>query len=601
MNNISILTRFLFFIIFTSSITGLYGQAHTDYIGAGHNQNIKVTTSSTLSVKSLGERTISGEGLDAMKMEASRFLAQATLGFGMNEIDELAINRSNDFKAWLENQFTISPTLIEPLVYSITDEVKALRVAGGENPADFFGPWAVHFNYAFWQANMINNDLLRQRVALALSEILVISINSNLVDNGEALGNYYDIFLKNAFGNYKDILSEVTLHPTMGLYLSHYNNQKTNEAANIHPDENYAREIMQLFTIGLHELNLNGTEKNQNGQPIPTYDNSDITELAKVFTGLSGSALGDDAWSNSVYFGIGFYEIDKTKPMKMYENFHEKGSKTFLGKTVPDGNSGMQDIEAAIDIIFDHPNVGPFLAKRLIQRLVKSNPSPAYVERVARVFNRGDNGQKGDMKSVIKAILLDEEARSCNAINVNHAGKLREPVIRLTHAAKSMPVEEIQGRYWNNGYDMINRVKHHPLAAPSVFNFYTPDFSPNGEIANSGLVAPEFKIFDSSSSINYVNQSNQWFVWEALWWSWEGDFGVENPSLVYTELLELADEPEALIHRLDIMFTHGQLSEKTKSIIKEAITGLKWGEVEYDRVKMALYLLFISPDYTILK
>lgn len=601
MNKLYISIRSIFTILFLTPLAISYGQSYSDFIGAGHNQNIKVTTSSTLTAESLGAKTISGDGLDAMKMEASRFLAQSTLGFGMDQIDNLAIDQQNDFEAWLENQFSIEPTLIEPLVYSITDEVKAMRVAGGLNPDDFFGPWAVHFNYAFWQANMINSDLLRQRIAMALSEILVISINSNLVDHGEGLANYYDIFLRNAFGNYKDILREVTLHPTMGLYLSHYNNQKTNEEANIHPDENYAREIMQLFTIGLHELNLNGTEKTQNGQPIPTYDNSDITELAKVFTGLSAGGLGDDSWSNTAFFGINFFEADKTIPMNMFENFHEKGSKTFLGNTIADGNTGIEDIDDALDIIFDHDNVAPFISKRLIQRLVKSNPSPAYIQRVARAFNNGDNGQKGDMKSVIKAILLDDEARACASLSTSNAGKLREPMLRISHAAKSMPLEEIEGRYWNAGYQMINQVKHHPLAAPSVFNFYTPDYAPNGEITDENLVAPEFKIFDSSSSINYLNMANQWFNWESLWWSWEGDYGVENPSLVYTELLDLADEPEALIHRLDIMYTHGQLSERTKSIMKEAMTGLLWGDVNYDRVKMGLYLIFISPDYTILK
>ena len=584
-------------ISFSQDITG---QAYTDHIGAGNSLNIKVSTSSNIN-RATGDKTINGDGMDAKRMEASRFLAQSTLGFGMDRIDDLATIKDNDFEGWINEQFQQSPTLLEPLVYKITNEIKDLWRANGKNLEDFFGPWALHFNYAFWQANMTNNDLLRQRVTLALSEILVISINSNLTDHGEGLANYYDLLLRNTFGNYKDILKEVTLHPAMGHYLSHYNNQKTNEAANIHPDENYAREIMQLFSIGLYELNLDGSQKKQNNQPIPTYTNDDITQLAKVFTGLSASGLGEEAWTDDIYFGIDFYQIDKTKPMKMYDEWHEQGSKTFLGKTVSAGQSGMNDINDAVDIIFNHPNVGPFLATRLIQRLVKSNPSRGYVSRVASAFNNNGSGVRGDMKSVIKAILLDEEARTCNNINSSSAGKLREPILRLGHVAKSLPLDSPQERYWNSGFEQLNSMKHSPLAAPSVFNFYTPDHSPIGAIADSDMVAPEFKILDSSSSINYINKANQWFVWESLWWTWEGDYGVENPSLIYTELLDLADEPEALINRLDILYTHGQLTENTKAIIKEAMLGLKWENVNYDRVKLGLYLLLISPDYAILK
>lgn len=578
----------------------LLGQAYTDHIGAGNALNINVTTSSSVN-RSTGKTTINGEGMDAKRMEASRFLAQSTVGFGMNSIDELVNNNDNDFEEWIDDQFQQSPTLVEPLVYSITNEIKDLWRANGKNLDDFFGPWALHFNYAFWQANMTNTDLLRQRIALALSEILVVSINSNLVDHGEGLGNYYDVLLKNSFGNYKDLLKEVSLHPAMGLYLSHYNNQKTNEAANIHPDENYAREIMQLFSIGLFELNEDGTQKTQNNQPIPTYSNDDITQLAKVFTGLSASGLGEEAYVNDIFFGIDFYQIDKTKPMKMYEQYHEEGPKTFLGKTVPAGRSGMQDIDAAIDIIFNHPNVGPFLATRLIQRLVKSNPSKAYVRRVANAFNRNSSGVRGDMKSVIKAILLDDEARSCSSTTSSSAGKLKEPILRLGHVAKSLPLDSPQERYWNSGFEQLNTMKQHPLGAPSVFNFYTPDHAPIGDISDGDMVAPEFKIFDSSSSINYINKVNQWFVWESLWWTWEGDYGVVNPSLITDELIELADEPEALINRMDIMYTHGQLTENTKAIIKEAISGLKWEDVNRDRVRLGLYLLLISPDYAILK
>ncbi len=240
----------------------------------------------------------------------------------------------------------------------------------------------------------------------------------------------------------------------MGLYLSHLNNPKSNDEENIHPDENFAREAMQLFSIGLYELNPNGTRKLDSfGQDVPTYGQTQIKEFAKIWTGLGISKVLPNMYTDEPYFGLGIYGSDLTQPMKMYEEEHESGEKELLGGfTVPAGQTGMEDIEDAIDNLFNHPNVGPFIGRRLIQRMVKSNPSPEYIERVTRAFNDNGQGERGDMKAVIKTILLDDEARSCEWISDKSQGMLREPMIRYTNFARGTAIEQYYGRLWNNGY-----------------------------------------------------------------------------------------------------------------------------------------------------
>ena len=437
---------------------------------------------------------------------------------------------------------------------------------------------------------------------MALSEILVISINSDLDGFGEALASYYDLLMVHAFGNYKDLLKDVALHVSMGYYLSHLNNPKSIPAENIHPDENFAREIMQLFTIGLYMLNQNGTRQTDGqGNFIPTYDNNDIKELAKVFTGLGPGAINENVdWTNEPYFGLGIWGTDMTVPMIMYPEWHEPGPKTLLGQyTIPGGQSGMDDICDAVDFLFNHQNVAPFISYRLIQRLIKSNPSPGYVSRIASVFNNNGSGERGDLKAVVRAILLDPEARECSWQQQPDHGKLREPILRYTHAAKALPLDSPLGRYWNNGFSFLDATKQHPLAAPTVFNFFLPDHQPNGPIANNNLFAPEFKIHDSRTSVGFINQVNQWAVWNSLWWSWEEN----DPNVEYdlSSLVPMAEDPEVLINHLDILFTNGQLSDESRTSIRTALQGLIWGDYQYDRARLGLYLILISPDYAVFR
>ncbi len=571
---------------------------YTDYIGAGHAEGIIVTTSSNY-LDATGIKTLDGSGMDVPKFKASRFLAHSTLGADIELIDRVT---NIGEEAWLEEQFAIPPSYLTPVMESIWQErLNDIVTYTETKPEDVFGPWAVDFNYAWWQVNMTNEDLLRHRVALALSEILVVSINSDLRDRANALTSYYDVLLTHAFGNYQDLLMEVTTHLSMGFYLSHLNNPRSIPELNQRPDENYAREIMQLFTIGLYELNMDGSRKMDGGKPIPTYDNDDIKEFAKVFTGLGPGDINMYVdWTDQPYFGLGFWGSDATVPMKMYEEFHEPGPKYLLnGYVIPEGQSGMQDIEDAVTHLFNHPNVGPFIARRLIQRLVKSNPSPAYIQRVAEAFNEQNGAPRGDMKNVIRAILLDPEARDSEYVSNKAASRLREPLVRYTHLARSMPKDAPLGRYWNNGYNSVENLKQHVLASPTVFNFFTPDYEPVGDISDAGLVAPEFKIHNTSTAINYINMVNEWVVWWALMYSWEMDWGDLPVLLDLSHLEPLAENPDVLINELDIIFTHGQLTDETRAIIRNAVENMTWNNEA--KVKMALYLLMISPDYTVMK
>ncbi len=590
------------FFLFTCSVVS--GQVYSDYLGAGHDQGVTVRTSSN-SGFSIGEKTINGDGLDARKMAASRFLFQSSFGGSNEEIE--ALSESLNFESWIENQFNMPVTLTLPKLWEVDERARILHNA--ENPdEDYFGPFSLHFQYAWWENNFKSEDQLRQRIAYALSQILVISLRTQLGDFGEGLSSYYDILVRNAFGNYEDILQEVTLDPNMAFYLSHLNNPKSNPEIGLNPDENYAREIMQLFSIGLYELNNDGTRKvDNNGDWIPTYDNNDIRGLAKIFTGLKGGAWSRQALefvrpTDPIEFGADIYSISREVPLQMDEAQHEQGPKTIIGNfTILGNESGMEEIREAVHHIFMHPNVGPFVARRLIQQLVKSNPTPSYINRVATVFNDNGSGVRGDMKAVIKALLMDIEARDCQAMEDPSHGKLREPVLRFTHLMHSIPNDSPDGYYWNNGFDYLEDTKQLPLSANSVFNFYLPDHQPVGDFSEDNLFAPEFQIHNSQSAIGYFNQSTKWTEWRILFWDWYDN--TPNVEVDLTPFYALSADPETLINHFDVLLTHGRLSDETRSIIKEAISGIPvfWNDYQMWRTQLALYLFMISPDYVILK
>ncbi len=616
--------KYLFtFLIAISSISIVTAQDYTDYIGAGHSEGIIVISSSE-EVGSEAFKTIDGAGMNSRLFETGRFLSQATMGA---DLDLINIVKNMDYGVWIDQQITEPVTYLQSEVEDIWEEyLDTLDSRGYEDPQDAFGPAMPELTSAWWHNNMVASDLIRQKVAFALSEMFVISSNSDLGGEAIAMAHYYDKLLDGAFGNYKDILSEISLHAAMGYYLSHFNNPKAVPEENLHPDENYAREIMQLFSIGLYELNNDGTHQLDNdGNSIPTYDNADIKEMAKIFTGLGPGGINENVWwTDEPYFGLGIFGIDWTVPMAMYEDFHEPGIKVILkNDTIPANQLGLDDIDEAINVLFNHQNVPPFVSYRLIQRLIKSNPTPNYVERIANVFIDNGNGVRGDMAAIIKAILLDEEARNGEYMFEQHSSRLREPLVRHMQITKGLEiVEEPGGRYWHN-FDYDNSLKQQILFAPTVFNFFLPNHQPVGDIANSGMVSPEFKIHDTSSSINYFNAAYRWTRdWGELINSgryfynsdlvnddgsiggWDM-YGFGETYIDYEAYTDLADTPELLINELDKVLTHGQLSDEVRQSLRDNLPNISWDGYEYgwerERVRTAIYLITVSPDFAVIR
>lgn len=580
-----------------------YSQSFYDYIGAGHSDGIIVTTSDDYQLyqginTASGDKTLGGQGLVGKQMEASRFLSQASFGADLELVNEVA---DLGIQNWMDQQFLTPATYYTDTLQRIFDQSRSIYIQNGNDSTNYpTRPNHVHMDYAWWQNNMTAKDLLRQRIAYSLSQITVISLDGTLGGYSMGVANYYDIMVRHSFGNYKDLLLEVSLHPAMGFYLSHLNNPKTDIANNIHPDENYAREIMQLFSIGLNKLNIDGSlQLDASNNPIPTYDNDDVKELAKVFTGLGVGARLD---TNNTYFGQGIYIADLTVPMQMYENQHEQGVKNLLdGYVIPNGQTGMEDIEDAVNHLFNHPNVGPFLAKRLIQRLVKSNPTPQYISTVANIFNDNGVGVRGDMKAVVKTILMHPEARSCSWMNNPEQGKLREPILKYTDFVKVVGLFSPLNNYWNYSYWFKEGTAQHPLHSQTVFNFYGPDYTPNGAIENAGLVAPEFELFNTRTSIGFANQVYNWVESEILIrTAWYEDYTIGTTNL--SPLMEPTKSSDAILDELDVILTHGQLTDRTRAIIKETLDSysISLTQLSY-RVRLATYLILISPDYNILK
>lgn len=595
---------------------------HNDYLGAGHTTGVTVTTSGT-GFFGEGENTINGTGLNQHLRDAARFLGQSTTGASYEVLEDLS---TQSFETWIDAQMALpqmnyldsSIMVWDHFVQAYFDEWGQVVIEGNE---DIF-PASFYWRMAWWHNAIHGEDLLRQKVALALSELLIVSEDSRLDTDAFGLASYYDLLYSHAFGNYRELLEGVTYHPAMGYYLSSINNEPTNEEENIHPDENYAREIMQLFTIGLYELNLDGSIMvDENEVPIETYDNSDIGEFARVFTGLGPAgywAPWEDyseedvvwgAWYNTVPF------IDATLPMVMYEAYHEGGEKHLLnGAATYVGATGAEDIDIALDNLFFHQNTAPFVSKHLIMRLVKSNPSPEYIARVATVFNDNGEGVKGDLGAVVKAILLDDEARDCEWIDHHASGKMREPMIRYLQLLKAFDAHNNSGKMFSVGW-IPNELGQHPMTSPSVFNFFLPSYSPSGPVSDSSLVAPEFEMLNSTLAIEYINMSFDMILGEYYmesitlaspedigypWW----DMGIDNPDdhvdLDFDDENTLAGlDASAMVERLNLLLGGGTLSSETMQTIVDIVD--VWYLEPADRVKIALYFILISPDYVIQK
>ncbi|HKK39230.1 MAG TPA: DUF1800 family protein [Cryomorphaceae bacterium] len=599
------LLRFLPCVIIVTSALG-QKPVYEDFLGAGHSQGIVISTSNSVAKPerqqpASGIASLDGRGMESRHMAAARFLAQAGFGGRPQEINNLA--SSLDFEAWIDNQFEANPTSMlqeNRLAYANAKQLRAQT-----HDVDNYNNTTKHFHYAWWHSVMTKPDQLRQRVAMALSEIIVLSTNGPVNNNGENYASFYDVLLRHSFGNYNDLLYDVTMQPAMGVYLTYLRNPKTDTTSNTFPDENYAREVMQLFSIGLFELNQDGSLKlDANGNSIPTYDNDDIIELSKVFTGLGAGALDQNAVNKGreLKFSTHQNDMDYTYPMRMYDEEHEQGKKYLLNDyVIPADLPGVQDIKLTIDHLVNHPNAGPFIGRKLIQNLVKSNPSSAYIEDVATAFNDNGKGVRGDMKAVIKAILLHEEARDCLWQSEPSNGKLLAPTLRFAAFARAMQLNAPDELYYKEGGGFLDDTFHRVLSSPSVFNFYSPDHMPNGPLNDMSLVAPEFEIYNSVTSIGYLNQVNKWTDRADVFTANELSENVEVDRPYY---YEMARDPQVLINHLDRILTKGRLKESTRNIIVEALNGLsEWNEYDMlrDRWEIAAYMVMISPEFNILK
>jgi uncharacterized protein (DUF1800 family) len=449
------------------------------------------------------------------------------------------------------------------------------------------------------------SDPLRQRMAFALSEIFVISDHMDVLGN-QAIGmeNYYDMLVRHSFGNFRNLLFDVATHPCMGTYLSHLKNRKADPVAGTFPDQNFAREIMQLFTIGLWQLNPNGTRTLDGmGQPIPTYDNDDIAEFARVFTGLSfgGKVRDEFEWPDESY----------VTPMFMWDEYHDVDAKTLLNGTIlpprtastaPDrGTAGMDDLNAAIDCLFNHPNTGPFICRQLIQRFVTSNPSPAYVGRVAAIFANNGKSVRGDLAAVIKAILLDSEARDPAMLANANFGKIREPYLRTVNLARALNAAAKANTYRLSYLDQV--LAQQPLSAPSVFNFFKPGYAPPGPVNDAGLVAPEFQILNAITSLSTSNYYYNVIRNDFGRWG-ESDKNYKVTANITAEKALYRDVP-ALMRRLDLVLTAGTLPPEQHQIIREAVEDFsavngQWQWFD-ERIYSAIYLISTSPEFAVLR
>ena len=446
------------------------------------------------------------------------------------------------------------------------------------------------FDPAAWVKLLSAPDTLRQRMTLALSEIFVTAIDG-LVGGGWkqfAAAAYLDLLEGQAFGNHRTLLQQISLNAAMGEYLTFRGSAKANTSTGALPDENYARESMQLFTIGLVQLNLDGTPKLTAGSTTDTYGQDDITGLARVFTGwdfdLAG-LTGAAATATPDFL---------RRPMVQVASRYETGAKAFLGSTIAAGTAAAQSLTQALDTIFAHPNVAPFFCRQLIQRLVSSNPSPAYVARIAAVFNNDGSGAKGNLRAVLRALLLDDEARSASAATSLSFGKLREPMLRFVTWARAYNVSSPSGAWAvGNTSDPATGLGQSPLRSPSVFNFFRPGYvPPNSTLGSAALVAPEFQIANESSVVGYLN-----FMQRAV----AGTVGDLTPD--YTGLLALADNASALLAEINLVLAANQLSAATSAALASAVQTMPAGTdtARRNRVNAALLLVLAAPEFIVQK
>lgn len=571
--------------------------------GCGGGESASTPASETQDVA--GQTTARALAVTGNTQLTARFLTQATFGPKPGEAAAVA---SEGMNAWLTRQMAL-PAFSYTATWDALDA--AYQAANAANKAQ-----KVDVNFAFWKAALKADDQLRQRVAFALSEIFVVSLRDNAYDTyprARMVPSFMDALSTHAFGNYRNLIEAVALHPAMGVYLSHLRNQKEDAASGRVPDENFAREVMQLFSIGLYELNTDGSiKKDATGKAIETYDSNDISGLAKVFTGFSWNCgTGTDAcfWSGTPST---LAERNRTSlPMAAYSKFHSVSAKAFLTANIAAGGADSSaDLKVALDTLFNHPNVGPFIGKQLIQRLVTSNPSAAYVNRVAIAFANNGKGVRGDMAAVVRAVLMDSEARNTANIDSTTFGKLREPLLRMSAFLRAFGASSDSGQYRiglteNAGTELGQS----PLRSPSVFNFFRPGYvPPNTETGAAGLVAPEMQIAHEASTGGYVN-----FMINAL------EYGIgETPAgktrrdvqVDWSPATAVANDANALCSLMSERLLYGQMSAALKVTIVSTVNGISIprtttgnaaaiAAARLRRAQIAAALTLASPEFLV--
>lgn len=554
-------------------------------------------TSSILSQSAGNREAVSTQPMASSN--AARFLTQATFGPTDSSIADV---QSAGYATWIDQQEAM-PVSASHQSY-IESRLAALQAT---NPAAKIG-YPDFFN-SFWKQAATGPDQLRQRVKLALSEIFVISFNGVLLDT-RGVASYYDMLGANAFGNYRALLEAVTLHPMMGTYLTHLGSVKEDPNTGEEPDQNFAREIQQLMSIGLYQLNQDGSlQTDGSGSPISTYSTSDIDGLSKVLTGFSWYSPKPTMVGGKATFNGGSRDPNATvTPMIAYPSYHSISSKSFLGVTIPASTTPdpSGDLKIALDTIFNHPNVGPFIGRQLIQKLVTSNPSPAYIARAAAVFNDDGTGVRGNLGAVVKAILLDPEARDDTAVSSQTFGKLREPVVRVANWMRAFNATSDSGWWQVGSTSGAVSLGQSVMFSPSVFNFWRPGYSPpNTTLGALNLVAPEFQSVNVSSVSAYIINIHA-VVFTGLG-AKSAATGVSDIYSTYAKEIALANDSAALTDRINTLVLYGQMSASLRSRILDAVnviriptppaTTAQINAALKSRVSTAVYMALASPEY----
>ena len=550
----------------------------------------------------------------ATRSQAARFLAQASFGATDTTVDRLM---DVGYAAWIDEQLALPASAPHRRHWDARNaEISAATPGSTASQDQVFE--------SYWKQAITGDDQLRQRVAYALSQIFVISMADDTVGNNpRAVAAWLDMLGDQGLGNYRSLLEIVSRHPMMGVYLSHLRNQKADTRTGRVPDENYAREVIQLFSIGLVELNDDGSARTNGGSgagsAIETYTPADISGIARVFTGWSWACPD---WPDNSCFSQGTAngnsDPDRSfKAMLGYTQYHSTEVKTFLGTTIAAQAQAdpTASLNTALDTLANHANVGPFIGRQLIQRLVTSNPSPAYIRAVSLAFANNGRGVRGDIKAVVKAVLMHPEARQLS----DNSGKLREPVLKLAAYLRAFPHTSDTGHWRVGNTDSpAFSLGQTPLRSPSVFNFYRPGYvAPGTAAAAAGLVAPELQIAHETSVAAWVNYMRD---------NVASGVGATNGTVGgvvlnrrdlrpdFTAELALAGDSAALVERVADRLTWGQAGAVLRTEISTAVASITVpvlnaagnnqaaiDSARRNRVNAAVLLVLVTPEFQVQK